>query len=122
MNIPPWVFPIKVALDPLNFPPREEVRIMEASVLFPEESVIIKVMVVVAFKAMVLFPAKIETLAGAPPDPELPDPVDVPLVTLSRLLISDVPHPGNIITAAPSKKNKKIIGVDLWNIALIPNY
>jgi hypothetical protein len=59
-------------------------------------------------------------LAGAPPDP--PDPVEVPLDTLSCLLISDTSHPSNIRKAAPSKINKKKDGTDLLNIALIPNY
>jgi hypothetical protein len=106
MNIPPRVFPFKVAFDPLNFPPREEVRIMEASVLFPEASVMITVMVVVAPKARELLPALTVTLAAGPP-PELPDPVVVPLVTLFCLLTSDVSHPGKMKMAALSKINKK---------------
>ena len=46
---PPRVFPPKVVLVvPLKVPPLEDVKIKEASVRFPEESVIITVRVVVA--------------------------------------------------------------------------
>jgi hypothetical protein len=121
INIPPRVFPFKVEFDvPLKVPPPDEVRITEASVRFPEASVMITVMVVVAPAAMELLPGNIVTLAGVPP--ELPDPEVVPLVTLLCLLTSEASHPGKIKRAAPSKKNININEIDLCSIVIIPNY
>jgi hypothetical protein len=121
IRMPPVVFPFIVELIvPLKVPPPEDVRIMEASVRFAPASVMITVMVVVAPAAMALFPGYMVTLAGAPP--ELPDPVDVPLVTLFCLLTSDTSHPRIIKRAALSNNNKKIEGIGLGNIGFNPNY
>jgi hypothetical protein len=108
---PPRVFPLNVVLVPLKVPPPEDVKIKEASVRFPEESVIITVRVVVALETMGLFPGITATLTAAPP--ELPDPDVVPLVTLLCLLTSDDSHPGKIERAALSNKNKKMGEIDL---------
>jgi hypothetical protein len=108
---PPKVFAPNVVLVPLKVPPPEDVKIKEASVRFPEESVIITVRVVVAPEKMGLLPGITDTLATVPP--ELPDPVDVPLVTLLCLLISDESHPGKIKREALSNKNKKSEETDL---------
>ncbi len=109
-NTPPTVFALRVAppvlevVPPLlvvapllKVPPPEEVRITVASVRLPWESVTITVIVVVAPLAIGLLPAVTVTRAAGL---ALPDPVAVPLDTLSLLLTSELLHPNKINRAA----------------------
>ena len=84
---------------------------MEASVLFPEESVTITVMVVVAPDGNGVASGIDSDIGRSAPEP--PDPDVVPLVTLFCLLISELSHPGKIKRAALTNKNKKIEEKDL---------
>lgn len=121
MKDPPRVLPLTVVLevDPLKYPPPEEVRMIEASVLLFPESVMMTVMVVVAAELMGLFPAVTETWAADPP--ELPEPVMVPLVRLFCLLLSEMLHPIKEKKASSDNRIRTKTG-DLLTMDSNPNW
>jgi hypothetical protein len=91
---PPTVCPLQVVLVPSKkVPPLEEVKVIVASVLFPDESVTATIMGVVPPVTTCLLTAVTTTLAAAPP--VVPEPVVVPLDMLVLLLVSEGEHPDN---------------------------